>query len=97
VIRFTREPAYRTFTAPEPVGPAEAEAEAAGDDAAAAADELVAAGADELDELEEELQLAAASPRKARPTTANRARADRYVSIIPTIASATCVSQPAEA
>jgi len=68
-------------------------AEAAGDDAALDADELAVAGAAELDELVEELQPAAASPRKARPTTANRARADRYASMVPTIASATCGAQ----
>jgi hypothetical protein len=44
----------------------DAEAAAAGDDAAG-----------ELDELDEELQPAAANPIKARPTTANRARVDR--------------------
>jgi outer membrane murein-binding lipoprotein Lpp len=48
----------------------EAEAEAAGEDAALG--ELAA----DVDELEEELQPAA-SPMKARPTTANRARVDR--------------------
>jgi hypothetical protein len=51
----------------------DAEAVAAGDDADAAVE--LAAG--ELDELVEELQPAAASPMKARPTTANRARVDR--------------------
>jgi outer membrane murein-binding lipoprotein Lpp len=51
----------------------EAEAEAAGEDAAPdALGELAA----DVDELEEELQPAA-SPMKARPTTANRARVDR--------------------
>jgi hypothetical protein len=49
------------------------EAVAAGDDADAVAE----LAADELDELDEELQPAAASPMKARPTTANRARVDR--------------------
>jgi hypothetical protein len=49
----------------------DADAVAAGDDAAGE----LAAG--ELDELVEELQPAAASPMKARPTTANRARVDR--------------------
>jgi hypothetical protein len=62
------------LTAPDPVGADEAEAAAAGDEAGALA-------ADELDELEEELQPAAASPMRARPTTANRARVDRYVSM----------------
>ena len=72
---FTSEPAYSTFTAPDPV--AAEEAEAGADDAA----EPDVAGADELDELEEELQPAAASPRKARPTTASRARGDRCVNM----------------
>ena len=75
VIRFTSDPAYRTLTAPVPVG--DAEAAAAGDDA----DALGELAADELDELEDELQPAAARPMKARPTTTNRARVDRYVSI----------------
>jgi len=43
---------------------------AAGDAEAEAPAELAA----DVDELEEELQPAAASPRKAIPTTANRAR-----------------------
>ena len=86
VMRFTSEPAYSTFTAPEPVGADEAEAYAAGDDAGAL-------DADELEELEEELQPAAASPMKARPTTANRARVDRHVSMMPTIATTTCGAQ----
>jgi hypothetical protein len=59
----------------------DAEAAAAGDDAALDAGALGELAADELDELEEELQPAAASPMKARPTTTNRARVDRYVSI----------------
>jgi hypothetical protein len=71
----------------------DAEAEAAGDedeDEDEAAGELAA----ELVELEEEeLQPAAASPMKARPTTANRARVDRYVSMMPTLAIDTCGSQ----
>jgi hypothetical protein len=71
VIRFTSEPAYSTLTAPVPVAVDDADAVAAGDDAAGE----LAAG--ELDELVEELQPAAASPMKARPTTANRARVDR--------------------
>jgi hypothetical protein len=75
VIRFTSEPAYSTFTAPDPVGAAAADD--AADDDALAAGELDELAADELDELEEELQPAAASPRKARPTTASRARVDR--------------------
>jgi hypothetical protein len=58
----------------------DAEAAAAGDDAALDAAALGELAADELDELEE-LQPAAASPMKARPTTTNRARVDRYVSI----------------
>ena len=90
VIRFTSEPAYSTSTEPVPVGADDADAEAAGDDAALDAGAL---GADELDELEEELQPAAASPMKARPTTANRARVDRYVSMKPTLATVTCVPQ----
>jgi hypothetical protein len=69
------------LTAPVPVAVDDAEAEAAGDDAALDADVLGELAADELDELEEELQPAAASPMKARPTTANRARVDRYVSM----------------
>jgi hypothetical protein len=56
----------------------DAEADAAGDDADAAGE--LAAGV--VDELDEELQPAAASPMKARPTTANRARVDRYLSMI---------------
>jgi hypothetical protein len=73
------------------VAAGEAEAEAAGEDAALdALGELAA----DVDELEEELQPAAASPMKARPTTANRARVDRYVSMMPTIAIVTCGTQP---
>jgi hypothetical protein len=68
----------------------DAEAEAAGE--LAAADALGELAADE-DELEEELQPAAASPMKARPTTANRARVDRYVNMFPTLAIVTCVPQ----
>jgi hypothetical protein len=71
----------------------DAEAEAAGDDAALDAEALGALAAGELDELEEELQPAAASPMKARPTTTNRARVDRYVGMMPTIAIATCGTQ----
>jgi hypothetical protein len=67
----------------------EGEAGAAGDDAALEAGAL---GSVEVDELEEELQPAAASPMKARPTT-NRARVDRYVGMMPTIASVTCATQ----
>jgi hypothetical protein len=93
VIRFTSEPAYSTFTDPVPVGAAEEEAEAAGEDTALEAGAAGELAADELDELEEELQPAAASPRKARPTTTNRARVDRYVSMMPTIASVTCEAQ----
>jgi len=33
------------------------------------------------DVLDEELQAAAASPSKAKPTTASRARVDRYVNM----------------
>jgi hypothetical protein len=90
VIRFTSEPAYRTLTEPDPVGEEEAEAEA--EAAAEVADELAAAAV-ELDELDEELQPAAASPIKARPTTTNRARADRYVGMLSTIATVTCGTQ----
>jgi hypothetical protein len=93
VIRFTSEPAYSTFTAPEPVGADDAEAEAAGEDAALDAGAAGELTADELDELDEELQPAAASPTKARPTTTSRARVDRYVSMMPTIAIATCATQ----
>jgi hypothetical protein len=46
-------------------------------EAVAAGDEADAAGELAADELDEELQPAAASPMKARPTTANRARVDR--------------------
>jgi hypothetical protein len=68
----------------------EAEAEAAGEDAAPdALGELAV----DVDELEEELQPAAASPMKASPTTANRARVDRYISMIPTLATVTCEAQ----
>jgi hypothetical protein len=71
----------------------DAEADAAGDDAALDADVLGELAAVELDELEEELQPAAASPMKASPTTANRARVDGKVSMKPTLASVTCVPQ----
>jgi hypothetical protein len=54
------------------------DAAGAGDEAELEADAL---GADELDELDEELQPAAASPMKARPITANRARVDRDVNM----------------
>jgi hypothetical protein len=51
----------------------------------AAADALLEADvldpADVLDELDEELQAAAASPSKTKPATANRARGDRYVNM----------------
>jgi hypothetical protein len=75
VIRLTSEPAYSTFTAPDPV---------------AAADALGELAADELEE--EELQPAA-SPMKASPTTTSRARVDRYVSMMPTLATVTCEAQ----
>jgi hypothetical protein len=90
VIRLTSEPAYSTLTAPDPVGADDAEAEAAGDDAA---DDD--AGADEEDdEDEEELHAAAVTPRHAMPSTAaTRLLDDRKVSIISTIAIATCVTQ----
>jgi hypothetical protein len=85
------------LTAPEPVAAEDAEGE---EDAAAlelAALAEVAAGALDvaagaLDELEE-LHPAAARPRKATPTTASRARGDRNVNMIPTLASATCGAQ----
>jgi len=72
-IMFTSEPAYSTFTGPDPVG-------------AAAAEELVDAPADVLaedeDELLDELHAAAVSPRNAIPTTtAVRRRDERKVSI----------------
>jgi hypothetical protein len=77
------------LTAPEPVAAEDADGE---EDAAAL--ELaaldVAAGA--LDELEE-LHPAAARPRKATPTTASRARGDRNISMITTLAIATCMTQ----
>jgi hypothetical protein len=82
VIRLTSDPAYSTLTGPDPVAAADAAAEE-GALLGAAADEEEAAGADELDELEEELQPAAASPRKANPTTASRARGDRDVGMCP--------------
>ena len=90
MIRLTSEPAYSTLTAPDPVGADDAEAEAAGDDAA---DDD--AGADEEDdEDEEELHAAAVTPRHAMPSTAaTRLLDDRKVSIISTIAIATCVTQ----
>jgi hypothetical protein len=66
------------LTVPVPVAVDDGEAVAAGDDADAAGE----LAADELDELDEELQPAAASPMKARPTTANRARVDRYLSMM---------------
>ena len=93
VIRLTSEPAYSTLTAPDPVGADDAEAEAAGDDAAdddAGADEED----DEDEEDEEELHAAAVTPRHAMPSTAaTRLLDDRKVSIISTIAIATCVTQ----
>ena len=46
-----------------------------------------------IEDAELRLQPAAASPRKASPATANRARVDRNVSMKPTIAIATCVTQ----
>jgi hypothetical protein len=72
------------LTAPDPV--AEADAEAVDD-----ADVLGEVAADVVDELE--LQPAAASPMKARPTTANRAGVDRKVSMVSTLATATCAPQ----
>jgi hypothetical protein len=85
------------LTAPEPVAAedADGEADAAALELAALAD--VAAGALDvagaaLDVLEE-LHPAAARPRKATPTTVSRARGDRNVNMIPTLASATCGTQ----
>jgi hypothetical protein len=69
---------------------AEDDAEAAGDDA----DALGEVAADELDELEEELQAAAVRPRQPMPSTAaTRLVDDRNVSMMSTLAIATCVSQ----
>jgi hypothetical protein len=52
------------------------------------------AGADEDDDEEEELQAAAVRPRHAMPSTAaTRLLDDRKVSMMPTIATATCVGQ----
>jgi hypothetical protein len=70
-----------------------AEDDAAGEDASALdAGALGELAAEVLDELEE-LQPATASPMKARPATTNRARVDRYVSMMPTLAIATCEAQ----
>src|ERR1700741_1694335 len=93
VIRLTSEPAYSTFTAPDPVAADEAEAEAAGEDAAAEARGEMAGDVGGGEEPDEPLQPAAASPMKARPTTATRARVDRYVNMIPTLAIGTCGTQ----
>jgi hypothetical protein len=94
VIRFTSEPAYSTFTAPEPVAEDDGEAAAdvaAGDDAAVDAGVLAAA---ELDELEDELQAAAVRPRHAMPSAAAiRRRDDPNVSMTSTLAIETCVTQ----
>jgi hypothetical protein len=63
---------------------------AAGDDAV---DDDVAAGADD-EEDDEELHAAAVRPRHAMPSTAaTRLVDDRNVSMMPTIAITTCVSQ----
>jgi acetaldehyde dehydrogenase (acetylating) len=85
------------LTAPEPVAAEDGEEDAAALELAALAEVAagaldVAAGA--LDELEE-LHPAAAKPRKAAPTTASRARGDRNVNMITTLASATCGAQQA--
>jgi hypothetical protein len=62
---------------------------AAGDDAA-----VDDAGADEDDEDEDELQAAAVRPRHAMPSTAaTRLVDDRNVSMLSTLAIATCVPQ----
>jgi hypothetical protein len=78
-IRATSEPAYSTFTGPDPVGAAAAE-----ELVDALADVLVVALADaEDDELLDELHAAAVSPRNAIPmTTAAGRRAERKVGIL---------------
>ncbi len=87
MIRVTSEPAYSTSTEPVPV--AEDDAEAAADDAA-----LDAGVLDELAELEDELQAAAARPRHAMPSAAaSRRRDDRNVGMILTLAISACVTQ----
>jgi hypothetical protein len=55
------------------------------------ADVLGELAADVVDE--DELQPAAARPIKARPATANRARVDRNVSMVSTLATVTCAPQ----
>jgi hypothetical protein len=95
VIRFTSEPAYSTFTAPEPVAEDDGEA-AADDDAAveAAVDAGVLAAGDEVDELEEELQAAAVRPRHAIASAAAIRRCDDpNVSMALTLATETCITQ----
>jgi hypothetical protein len=91
---LTSEPAYSTSTDPDPVADDDGDGEAAADVAAAVADELDAAGADELDELEDELQAAAVRPRHAMPSAAaTRRREDRNIGMILTLATETCVTQ----
>jgi len=90
---LTSEPAYSTSTEPEPVAEDDGEAadDAAGDDAAVDAGVLAA---DELDELEDELQAAAVRPRHAMPSAAAiRRRDDRNVGMTLTLATDTCVTQ----
>ena len=69
---------------------------AAGDDAADddAADDDAGADEEDDDEDDEELHAAAVKPRHAMPSTAaTRLVDDRKVSIVSTIAIATCVPQ----
>ena len=59
-----------------------------------AVDDDVAAGVDDDEEDEEELHAAAVKPTHTMPSTAAaRQLDDRNVSMKPTIATATCVSQ----
>jgi hypothetical protein len=81
------------LTAPVPVAVDDGEA-GADDDAALVAAGLDAAGADVLDELEDELQAAAVRPRHAMPSAAaSRRRDDRNIGMILTLAIETCVTQ----
>jgi hypothetical protein len=80
------------LTAPVPV--AVDDGEAGADDDALVAAELDAAGADVLDELEDELQAAAVRPRHAMPSAAaSRRRDDRNIGMSLTLAIETCVTQ----
>jgi hypothetical protein len=74
---------------------AEDDGEAAADDAGAdAALDAGVLAADELDELEDELQAAALRPRHAMPSAAAiRPRDDRNESMLLTLAITTCVTQ----